>query len=473
MDVQFDPAPQQWGALLTRASEADLQATFLGRSAREWRERSRRELKIPTDRPVIATGHEAVLWHPGILAKYIALSAWAKHCGAACVHLVVDQHVGGFCEINVPVRGDQGALAIKPVQLGVEQPDVPMGWHAPLDPPAMRNALQPALPSVRDGLDQIIELVRAHHDAPNAAAQMGRVLDALLSPWIDNLPGVTASDLMNTSLARAMVQAMVDDPRAAVEHYNNAVAHTPEAGIGGLAVSTSAVELPLWRIGSDGKRQRAFDHDAREWLNDPAKFALLPRALTMTALLRLGVCDVFIHGFGGARYDPAMEQWMASWLGAVPQPIVMVTATLRLPFASHDEKQLDERVEKHRMRHTWHDPTRAGDAHEPTAFKQDFIDRINAAPRRSVERRSLYIEMHERLATLRAEHATSVEAARKRFQRATQQRKEREIVERRTWPFPFYPRTMIDQLADAITQRVSAGCSEAQAAATSVRSPAQ
>jgi hypothetical protein len=265
---------------------------------------------------------------------------------------------------------------------------------------------------------------------------------------------------------------MVDDPQRCAAHYNRAVETTPEAGIGGLAVAAGAVELPLWRIDSDGRRQRAFDRDAKAWLDNPKRFSLLPRALTMTALLRLGACDVFIHGFGGARYDPAMERWMASWLDATPQPIVMVSASLRLPLESPGETLINERAEQHHVRQTLHDPA-AKSGHAPSAPKAEWIQRIDSLPRRSVERKQAFLAMHDALEELRSHHADALAQANERVRRARQQRLERDIVERRTWPFPFYPRPQIDAMANETAQQVTTGCSDTARTATSVRSPAQ
>ena len=457
-EVLFDPKASAWGALLRDAGVAKPHATFLGRAGSEWRQLTRRELGIATDRPVIATGHEAVLWHPGILAKYIALDAWAKHCGAACVHLVVDQHVGVFNSLDVPVRMSDGSLAVETMKLGHAQPDVPMGWHPPLDPPREISSVSPALPSVREGLERIVRLMRECRGQPNAAAQMTAVLEALLRDWISAhpLPGITATLLMTTSLARAMVQAMADDPRSLIEHYNRAIARVPEAGM--TALDGAAGELPLWRIDEQRRRQRAFVKDALAWLDDPQKVTLLPRALTMTALLRMGVCDVFIHGIGGARYDPAMEHWIKTWLNAEPQPIVTVSATLRLPLAPEGEQPLDERHEQQRFRHLWHYPVLTEDRSILSDWKNEMLAAINAAPRNSTERRQQYLRMHDRLESERTRHGSAIAVARDRVETAHRQARERAIIERRTWPFPFYPPGMIERLAAEVRNRVQAGC---------------
>ena len=85
------------------------------------------------------------------------------------------------------------------------------------------------------------------------------------------------------------------------------------------------VEVPLWRIRDDGRRMRAYDSDVERWLDDPPGAPrLMPRALMLTALVRLAMCDLFVHGTGGAAYDTVMEAWISSWLGVTPAPIGVV-----------------------------------------------------------------------------------------------------------------------------------------------------
>ena len=67
-------------------------------------------------------------------------------------------------------------------------------------------------------------------------------------------------------------------------------------------------ELPFWRL------DRATMSRTPLMEGDSASL-IAPRALTLTAIARLLLCDVFIHGTGGARYDLAMERWIGAALG--------------------------------------------------------------------------------------------------------------------------------------------------------------
>ena len=120
---------------------------------------------------------------------------------------------------------------------------------------------------MRDGVDRIYAAVkRAHHDQPDAALQMAHALADLMRPWVKPMTHITASDLVETSLSRAMMMEMVRDPHACAHAYNAAVRAVPEAGVGPLLIRDDYVELPLWRLAPDGRRMRAYDNDLERWL---------------------------------------------------------------------------------------------------------------------------------------------------------------------------------------------------------------
>ena len=80
---------------------------------------------------------------------------------------------------------------------------------------------------------------------------------------------------------------------------------------------------------------------------------------------------------------------------------------------------------------------------------------IDEAPRRSLQRRTLFVRMHDQLAVLREHHAPGVTRARDAAAAVRRQAAEAPVAGRRDWPFPLYPKAMIDALADEICgQRV-------------------
>ncbi len=449
MELSFEPGCDRWKGLLTGAGAGRLG----GATVAEWRRRARGELGVPIDRPIVATGHQSLLWHPGILVKYLAVQAITGDCTEyAAANLVVDQHVGAFGSFDVPARGRDGGLMVRSVTLTEASAGVPMGWH-PAFVPAEPSFGPVALPCVETGVRRIVDAVAAHASRPNAALQMAAALAELMSPWVKPWPEVSSSDLMKTSLARAVLQEMARDSRACAAAYNAAVAAVPDAGIGALAVTGDRVELPLWRRSGDGRREHADDGDVRRWLaGGDEKSELLPRALLLTLLVRLGMCDLFVHGTGGARYDRAMQRWLDDWLGLRPAPIATATASLRLPLGRPGERPVPLVEAQRAARRVWHDPEPGRSA--PGPRKTGLLGAVNAAGRRSRERRRAFTRMHEALADLRRDHAGRVDAAGRREEIARRQVLEAPIAARRDWAFPLYPPEMIDDLAAEVRERV-------------------
>ena len=448
MELSFEPSCGQWRELL---ADADADAgTWQGVSIAEWRRRTRGELGLAVDRPVVATGHQTLLWHPGILIKYLAVGAMIGDGQAiAAANLVVDQHTAGYGSFDAPGRDPE--LSVRAIALTAARPGVPMGWHpafVPPDPPAFAAAL----PSVEAGIGRIFAAVRACTDRPSAALQMAAALRELMSPWVRPGREVSSSDLMRTSLAAAILREMDREPRACASAYNTAVAASPEGGIIPLAVTDDRVELPLWRRGAGDRREYADNHDLGRWIaGGDDRPVLLPRALLLTLLVRLGMCDLFVHGTGGARYDRAMERWVEGWLGLAPAPIAVATATLRLPLGRAGEQPVAMADAQRELRRAWHDPEPGS---RPGPLKSEILAAIETADRRSRRRLDAFRRLHKELERLRRDHADRTEAAERQVELARRQALEAPIAARRDWAFPLYPPEMIDDLAVAVNAEI-------------------
>ena len=322
-----------------------------------------------------------------------------------------------------------------------------MGRHEAFTPPRAPEHFNGAIESVNRGVGRVFDAVYAHRNAPNAALQMADALADLMRDWVTPMPIVTSSNLIGTTLARAMMRAMVDDPHRCAACYNRAVAAVPESGLHPLKIRDEYVELPLWRIRDDDRRMHAYDNDVQRSLSDEHAIDLLPRALFMTALVRLCMCDLFIHGTGGARYDRAMEIWIDDWLGVDVGSIAIATADIRLPLMTEAQKAIDLQKAIHAARHAFHDPEQDGGHTPPGARKRTWLELINAAPRNSTERLAAFRQMHEQLSRWR-EASAGVADALRTVEHAKRYASDLEIAMRRDWAFPLYPDEMIDDLAE-------------------------
>jgi hypothetical protein len=449
----IEPDPREFARLASLPRRGTLQ----GRPLREWRRDLRQEVGIPAEGRVIATGHQTLLWHAGILAKFMLVDAMRRaDAGFVAANLVIDQHTGDFDRFDVPVRRADG-LAVQTIALTEHRPDVPMGAIPAFTPAALPEDLATAIPSAARGARRIVAEVAACRGEPNAALQMASALERLMAPWVAPMPRVAAGSLLRTSLGRAILARMAEDPAACARLYNEAVESVPQGGIGSLEVASGEVELPLWHLGPADRRLRATDRQLRGWLTQGTP-RLFPRALLTTALVRLGLCDLFVHGTGGAAYDLAMERWIWSWLELEPAPAAVATATLYLPLMGEGTGAVAAGADVSRaldaVRRLWHDPAAGTPSPRPSPQKLSLLRAIDEAPRRSRKRRRAFQELQGFLERLRGERADEIASLRAEAQRLARLAAALPIARRRDWAFPLYPQPMIDALAWAIDARV-------------------
>lgn len=445
--LTIEPAPSRW-VDLARERRSRVPA-WLAPSAGTFRS----QLGLPPG-PLVMSGHQAILWHPGILAKYIAADACARAAGAAAAWVVVDQDTPPPHELAWPMRA--GATSTR-VVVGTHRFDYvsPCSGDVPAcgRPPLVATAIagDDLLIDPAGALPRLHTAVNSASNSPNAAAQITRVIESLLPSSIAPIRAFVATSIARTDFFASLVHHMQADPRRCIEAYNAAALAHPDADIRPL--NADALELPLWHIaGPFGLAERHPVH-AYQLPSIPTQ-QLAPRALLMTALLRLAACDLFIHGTGGFAYDRVTDAWLASWLGpdAVPAPTALASATLLLPLdASPEDPLTDEAIAAQRAyRDALHRPGALGDS-ERESERRSLVASIAASPYRSAERGHQYRRLHQLLSHHRESHASAIEARRVAALAARKSAKDR-AASIRTWAFPLYPESRLSRLRDDIHQ---------------------
>ena len=436
IDLRWDPDPSwsPWTVGAPRGSKVleDGLLEGLRRSTRE-------ELGLDPDRPVVVVGHQPVPWHPGILAKFMAGDAVARRRDAQLVHLVVDAHRGPFGLIEWPEGNGPDSLHTtgwQCVDFDASTPMCRQPASGPLPPP-----VDGAASEVLDGLRSWHDALASFIDAPNAAMQFAGALNSLMDPWVGPRTTIAASTLLDTSFGRWMLDVIREDPRRCVDACNQAIDGDPTLGIHRLADGGSGLELPFW-IDRGGVLDTALDGDL------DSEGSLHPKALALTALARVGLADLFIHGLGGWRYDVAMEHWIRSWLDVIPSPRAMVTATMHLPLLDPSLLAVEQARLVQRSRRRRHDPESSEYGVGPGPTKQRVLDQIALLPRSSQKRHEAYRSMHEWISS----HAKSDEDGDLRAGRRLRELAAMQC--RRTWAFPMYDSSRLD----ALRRHIHAAC---------------
>ncbi len=446
--VKIEPDPSAWRAALG-APRGDERA-----------KRFREQAGLPTDRPVVMTGHQAEWWHPGIAAKFMAAQEAAAAFGAAAASVVADQDSNNPGEVRVPVRraaGGENALSrrtwrVLRVAGELAAGDVPT-CRMPAETPAPMEAVdgaEPAAPFVAEGLARI-EAVLARHAGESSAARQtnagaAELLKEMVADTARSAPMVYASELWRTDLFGWFVERMRADPAACARAYNAAAAAVPRARIAPL----HPAELPLWHIPSrpGSARVPVF----AENLGRAPVSELAPRALLMTAMLRLAGSDLFIHGTGGAEYDRITERWMGAWLGEALSPSAVVTATLLLPLEGHGVTPREVARAQWMAHAARHDPALLGDR-AAAEEKRRLVEQIRATKRAGRDPAPEFAAMQQTLVRARASHAVALAELDVAAAGARTRREEAAVLADRTWAFPLYPREDLLALGRAVAER--------------------
>ncbi len=449
---------------------------------------SRESLGLNGDSPIIMSGHQGELWHPGILAKRFAATKIANDRVGQAAWMVVDSDTNNGGVLAFPSRDADERPARREwawlAKRGANEQGSPMCCRAAEHVAELPSSDLAWSSSHFQGLERARAALGASYRAGESAAkQLTRATSLLLDDDASSsaIRMAFASNLCQTPTFERLWNAMIDDPAGCVAAYNSAAAAFRGSGIRELGSAGGMLELPVWQIDRGVRRPvriKARDDAARLNLH-----SLAPRALMLTATLRLGVCDLFIHGLGGEVYDRVMETWLRAWLPHVKDaelrsqelsPAIAVSATMRLEFegaAVLTPEEIARRVWI--SHHAGHNPEwleaehatsedslqRTGatsKAAEVMRRKRALVALIDETKQRGDDARSQYRALHALLEEVRREEATPLDALRRQASEARSMTRLADIVHDRTWSFVLHDKSRLAALREDVERSVRA-----------------
>ncbi len=330
----------------------------------------------PDDRvPLIVTGHQPELFHPGVWVKNFAASAIARACGGLALNLIVDNDIPKAASIRVPTVRD-GRLRTVEVAFDRWQGEIPYEDWKVGDESLFTSFSDRVHEVLGDAVvDPLIDdfwprAIRRRAEASTVGLRFSLARREVEASWgVSNLElplGLlcqTDSFLWFASHLIAQLPRYQEVHNACLAEYRAAhhirSRHHPVAA---LARVDDWLEAPfwVWRGGQPRRRallvrQRAKTVELRiagedevlvslplhpegeaccavERLRDLAAESLRirTRALTTTMFARLFLGDLFIHGIGGAKYDELGDEISRRFLGFEPPGFLTLSLTLRL-----------------------------------------------------------------------------------------------------------------------------------------------
>lgn len=447
----------------------------------ELRSASRHAIGHPDGLPLVATGHQTELYHPGVWIKDVVIDAIASRLQGKALHLAVDtDHVKHlvlrYPGATLPISDDPRSTSAD--------------WSALVASPSSRQ-LELLEQSVRETtaslnfrtlLPEFLQQLRITNE-PNLSRALTTALLRIDQSLGLSRSSVIASDLWASDAFAVFVHHVAahadrfaDDYDATLDAYRAETGVTnPNRPMPNLLRTSESVELPLWLDDlATGRRTRptvfridgvwvlqpvdrdAFPFDPRldgweaarrlkEYLRQ-SRLRLAPRALTLTMFVRLCLVDLFVHGIGGGRYDQVTDRIIERHFGIEPPAFAVTTATLLFPTAVGRKRTCLRCLaqEGHRLRHAL-----------PGDRKRALVQAIAAAPRRSMQRGRLFSQMHRELAEHR-EQATLLADWQRRYDEARRQAAREQDEFSRELFYVVQPRERLETLRDGLRAELSA-----------------
>jgi hypothetical protein len=326
------------------------------------------------DAPLVVTGHQPELFHPGVWIKSFATCGLARQLGGAGLHVLTDNDTLKRPTISVPA-GSPSAPLVAQTPLDEWAGEVPFEERSVLAEKSFHRfdervmellAKYPFTPVVEDVWRVVRSIGRLSLPLGERLAAGRRRLE---KDWGAGNLEVPLSHLCRDadSFGRYAADLVVHLPEFAEIHNTELLAfrlknkirsrHHP---VPELDRDGDWLEAPFWIWKSDDPRRRrpfvrvfpgglalraeqeivletAVSKEdpsgalAERLVNLPSGWKLRPRALLTTGFLRLGLSDLFLHGIGGGIYDELTDSIILDFWKIKPPAYAVATATLRLP----------------------------------------------------------------------------------------------------------------------------------------------
>lgn len=398
--ILADPPLDRWAAQVAENRERlsswdhDFQGRKAGRlrslarsrafeAARAYHEAHGLALPAPAwdpSQPIVATGHQPELFHPGVWVKNFAVAALAGHIGGIGLNLIADNDTLKKTSARVPTpSGTAEVISFDEWRDLVPQEDQVVrdeGLFAAFGE-RVRSALGDVVPdplvddywprAVRRGgeVPQVgLRLALARREieeewgARNWEARLGEIAETDAFGWfvshlLAHLPRFQS--VHNDALIRYRkaykirsthhpVAALRDDgewreapfwvwradqPRRQPLFARQRDSKTIELRMG--SEDAPFIDLPL------GPEREACCAVERLCELPGRKIRLRTRALTTTMFSRLLLSDIFLHGIGGAKYDELGDEIIRGFYDLDPPPYTTLSLTLWLGLPSDPE----------------------------------------------------------------------------------------------------------------------------------------
>ena len=344
-----EPSLDVWPELLhvNQNQFASCALPELGNWRRATREYLNLQFGIQTEKPLIITGHQPQLIHPGIWVRYFLLQEASRRWGWQIAAFQVDSDVAEAPAFNIPFF-DGRNWSRKTIPIEVEGGMVYESLAAPTE-----QAWQLLLEQVRQILT-FPEGREAWDQVGNVTTfpSKGQTYCSFLSSLRQSKEQVIYPEFPFSDICRqtafqqfacwiglhATEFARIHN-QVAKEWRQRKKARSNAVPFPDLSMEDGKVEVPFWWIQGgvrfplvlQGEEAWANQQSLGSWREALDSGLVRPRAITLTIFVRLFMADLFLHGAGGSDYEEATDQVIQRFFGLASPGYAWATLTLFFP----------------------------------------------------------------------------------------------------------------------------------------------
>jgi len=341
--------------------------------------------------PIVQTGHEPILYHPGIWIKNHLAHYLVKIVGGISVNMIVDNDACNMGFMYVPILSEistsVGKVAFVKNKDHVAYEEIVFDDFEPilqfkeevidlLSKNAYREDVKTIVEDIQGMFEQFTNRIGEYYQ--QGCSDMVGLLTAARKSLEEDFgienPEVPVSWMCDTDGFYHFLLHILYEAERFAKIYNEKLAEyrsihktrSKANPLPDLRIVGNFIELPFWVWKAEGQRAKCYmvnegedikitdgvdilvilkkSEGAMENLSRlkvlmEAGIKIRPRAITTTMFSRLFFSDVFIHGIGGAKYDTITDEIIKEFFGIDPPGFVTISATLFLPLDTYDSDE--------------------------------------------------------------------------------------------------------------------------------------
>jgi hypothetical protein len=317
------------------------------------------------EKPVIATGHQPAIYYPGLLFKNIYTADLADQTNGIALNFIVDSDNASF-KVPIPYQEKE---EIKKTHIEIKNPQNEI--YKDFNPSEREvkkffDSIDSKLKSlnnkrIKNAFEKYkVRFDREYATKKNFTETIRKLRNQFDSNETRNLRDIKLSQVAQSRAYYHYLLYIIKHIESFSEVYNHAVEQSSSKDyqpVKFLEINNGWQELPCWLI-KNSKRHPLWIKKAKgelHFLSDEAEkkltintrqkteeniinelkdsLSLYPKATTLTILLRLFFCDVFVHGTGAIEYEQVNNIVLENFFSIDPKPsFYAVTGDIWLPI---------------------------------------------------------------------------------------------------------------------------------------------